>query len=81
VFLDQLALSVPCRRVALPQSLLRWKFEKPIRGDEKPLASDAGFRAMITALSEKKKDCVVIISMPPPVEAEENVVSIHLLCR
>jgi hypothetical protein len=74
VFLDQLATAVPCRRVALPQSQLRWRFEKPLKGDEKPLTGNSGFRAMIAALRERKKDRVIIIAMPPPQEVKESIV-------
>jgi hypothetical protein len=80
VFLDQLSSTVPCRRIALPHSLLRWKFEKPIKGDDKPLTGEAGFKAMVTALDEKKRDRVVIITMPPPVEVKGHSVCPLILC-
>ena len=73
-FLDQLATTVPCRRVALPESQLRWKFEKPINGDEKPLSGEVGYRAMVEAARERKKDRVLVIAMPPPQEPKESVV-------
>jgi hypothetical protein len=73
-FLIQLAATTPCRPSALVQPQLRWKFEKPAKGDEKPLTGLDGYRAMIRALEEKSKERVIIISMPPPVEVKEHVV-------
>lgn len=72
--LDQLAATVPCRWVALPHTQLHWKFEKPIKGDEKPLSGETGYQAMVEAVKERKKDRVIIIAMPPPQETKENVV-------
>jgi hypothetical protein len=77
-FLLRLAATTPCRPTALVQQQLRWKFEKPAKGDEKPLTSLDGYKAMICALEEKSKERVVIISMPPPVETKDHVVSIYV---
>src|SRR4051812_228683 len=73
-FTLNLAANVPCQLVALPRSKLRWRFEKHAKDMEKPLTSDAGFNTMIATLMERKKDRVVIITMPPPQETKENIV-------
>jgi hypothetical protein len=71
-FLKKLAAAIPCRRVALPESELRWKFEKPLKGDDKPLASQDGYQAMVSALNKKKRDCVIIVALPPPKRCERK---------
>lgn len=45
---------------------MTWKFEKPIKGDPKPLTTEVSFRAMVKQLAERTKDHIINIYMPPP---------------
>jgi len=63
-FLMQVASATPCYPEALTGMM--WKFEKPIKGDMRPLTTETSYTAMIKQLHDKNKDHVINIYMPPP---------------
>jgi hypothetical protein len=62
-FIRKVASATPC----YPQALtgMMWKFEKPIKGDTKPLTTEISYTVMIQQLRDKMKDHVINIYMPP----------------
>lgn len=61
-----LASTLPCRLSLLPSAQVQWKYEKPNNDTKKPLSNLSGYEAMVISLSERKKEHVVQIFMPPP---------------
>lgn len=61
--MDKIASVTPCYREA-PWGMT-WKFEKPLKGDAKPLTTEISFKAMVKQLVEKIKDHVINVYMPP----------------
>ena len=62
-FVSKVASATPCYPEALMGMM--WKFEKPIKGDTKPLTTEISYAAMIKQLHDKTKDHVINIYMPP----------------
>jgi hypothetical protein len=63
-FVAKVASATPCYPDALTRMM--WKFEKPIRGDTRPLTTETSYAAMIKQLRDKSKDHIINIYMPPP---------------
>ncbi|KAL6300586.1 hypothetical protein BKA93DRAFT_752551 [Sparassis latifolia] len=68
-FLSSLATATPCRCDAILVNKCQWKFETPKNAELKPLSDENSFKAMLTSLGQRKKDLVIIISMPEPAKA------------
>jgi len=69
-FVRKVASATPC----YPQALtgMMWKFEKPIKGDTKPLTTEISYTAMIKQLRDKMKDHIINIYMPPPNKLDDK---------
>ena len=65
-FKRTVAMALPCKVKLLPIDKLQWAYEKPKNASLKPLSTEDGFKAMVLSLEERKKDLVVVLSMPPP---------------
>jgi hypothetical protein len=79
-FIEKVASATPCYPEALTRMM--WKFEKPMKGNTKPLTTETSYAAMIKQLRKKTKDHVVNIYMPPPnkLDNRPTVVSNHVFC-
>lgn len=71
-FQQRIAAETPCNVKLLVLSQLYWKFEKPLGAPRKLVRNKVGYEAMVSSVSEKKGDCVVLVFMPP---LEKDVVS------
>lgn len=69
---QRIAAETPCNVKLLVLSQLYWKFEKPLGAPRKLVRNKVGYEAMVSSVSEKKGDCVVLVFMPPP---EKDIVS------
>ena len=49
---------------------MKWKFEKPAKGDTKPLTTAISFTTMINQLKDKTNEHVIIIYMPPLIKLD-----------
>jgi hypothetical protein len=76
-FIEKVASATPCYPEALTGMM--WKFEKPMKGNKKPLTTEMSYAAMIKQLRKKTKDHVINIYMPPPnkLNNRPTVVSNH----
>lgn len=81
--LEHLAQAVGCLPTSIPISQLFWRFEKPANNSRKPLRSQDGYTAMLSALEERAKDRVVVLHMPPAAQPAyvmyADAVSVSLL--
>ena len=68
-FLVKVTSATPCYPEALTSMM--WKFEKPMKGDTRPLTTNISYMAMIKQLREKNRDHVINIYMPPPQKLDE----------
>jgi hypothetical protein len=59
-------MALPCKVKLLPIDKLQWAYEKPKNATRKPLSTEDGFKAIVLSLEERKRDLVVVLSMPPP---------------
>ena len=71
-FLAKVASATPCYVEALTS--MKWKFEKPAKGDTKPLTTAIGFTTMINQLKDKTKEHIIIIYMPPLIKLDARPV-------
>jgi hypothetical protein len=80
-FKETLAKSIPCKLKLLPIMQMHWRYEKPANDSKKPLSSAAGFEALKDSLSDRKKDFVIFIIIPPPGKDDEVIydLSVHVL--
>jgi hypothetical protein len=69
-FISKVASATPCNPDALTGMM--WKFEKPMKGDTRPLTTKISYTAMIKQLHEKTKDHIINIYMPPPQKLDER---------
>ena len=69
-FISKVASATPCYPNALTGMM--WKFEKPMKGDTRPLTTKISFTAMVKQLREKTKDHIINIYMPPPQKLDER---------
>lgn len=65
-FKRTVATALPCKVKLLPIDKMQWAYEKPKNATRKPISTEDGFKAMVLSLEERKKDLVVVLSMPPP---------------
>jgi len=65
-FKKTVAAALPCKVKLLPIDKMQWAYEKPKNATRKPLSTEDGFKAMVLSLEERRKDLVVVLSMPPP---------------
>ncbi|KAJ7497586.1 hypothetical protein FB451DRAFT_238066 [Mycena latifolia] len=72
-FLSKIASTLPCRTENIYQQKMFWKPQKPMNAQPLLLGNTEGYEAMVTAMAERKKERVVIVSMPPPAEPMEDV--------
>jgi hypothetical protein len=65
-FKGTVAKALPCKLKLLPIDKMQWAYEKPKNVSCKPISTEDGFKAMVLSLEERKRDLVIVISMPPP---------------
>ncbi|KAJ7864280.1 hypothetical protein B0H14DRAFT_3604276 [Mycena olivaceomarginata] len=67
------SIELPCRPENLNKSKLAWKPKKPKNAEKLPLASDKGYKAMVTEMKEKTvNNHVVLLYMPAPMKPMEE---------
>jgi hypothetical protein len=61
---------------AIDKGQLGWKLSVPANDRKKPLSDERGYRALLKkmkVLSDKKKDCTIVIMLPPLSKVARNV--------
>ena len=62
----------------IDKTQLTWKLSMPANDRKKPLSDEDGFRALlkkVTELMGRKKDCSVVVMLPPLSKVASNVSS------
>lgn len=77
-YLDALADTLQCRKSHLPVPQLRWKLTKPQNDVEKPMTTDVGYEAMITAMKERRGGHMVRLVLPKPGKQAGALVSAYI---
>lgn len=80
-FIETLAKTVQSNatKASINQSKLKWKQDVPANDKPKPLSNAAGYRAMITKLTEllaKNKDTTITLTLPPLLRVAQEVLSV-----
>ncbi|KAJ7896356.1 hypothetical protein B0H14DRAFT_2558269 [Mycena olivaceomarginata] len=65
-FLDIIATACQTNTANLPLHSLQWKFDRPNNSKPKPVTNTTGFKVMVKALIDRRKDYVFSIFMAPP---------------
>jgi hypothetical protein len=74
-FLDIIATACQTNTANLPLPSLQWRFDRPNNSKPKPVTNTTGFKVMVKALIDRRKDYVFSIFMAPP-----SFVKVELVC-